>query len=333
MKYTNETAHMICKKMLLQENPKALQFLHHAHGFDFEKPFFIGSIPGRFTYKMLSDMVTGSIGPDHMAAVLVKPTKEYHFEKLHHAKMNGYKFDVENNKRVSWYKFNIDYFFGVGDFEETRKHKTERVYIVAQNKQYLIKPKNTIDIVPGERYKLATTKYNNRGYSVSFDPGKNISYITEIDLQPTNGSRETTRFKPYDCFYPSENRSDNITDYIDKSGYIVRFWRLDLQRRAIGLKAEKEKTALNTRDFTKEHNEIIKMITAAREHVVKLINQAHDWKTGQIADTATGHFKYILSDWERWQNNNFSSVTHKLNCYKSIEKRYNTIAFAGGTEQ
>jgi hypothetical protein len=45
------------KTMLLNENKNALKFLHHAHGFNFEKDLFIGSFSGRFTFKMVNDYI------------------------------------------------------------------------------------------------------------------------------------------------------------------------------------------------------------------------------------------------------------------------------------
>lgn len=311
------------KNMLLQENPKALQFLHHAHGFDFEKPVFIGGFPGRFTYKMVTDMIAANIGPDYIGAILVKPMKTRCFEKLHHVAIGPYKFNIENRKACKWYRYNIDYFFGVGDFEETRKHKTERVYIIAQHPDHIVQPKNNIPIVSDIRYKMIS-------FCTAYD-GRRNHYISRITLQQPDGGREKVDFEPWATFYGNEKRSDKITDYIDKSGYILRFHRMDLHGRAIALKKQHEKEALEKTDFTERKNDLMQKIAAVKKYLVSAIENAETYAAGAEIDNAAGQFRWLLRDLETLHKNNFSSIASKTKHIENMESRIHNIL--NGSEQ
>lgn len=309
------------KTMLLEENPKALQFLHHAHGFDFEKPVFIGGFPGRFTHKMVTDMIKANIGPDYIAAILVKPSNAHYWKKLHHVAVGPYKFNIENSKVAKWYNYNIDYFFGVGDFEETRKHKTERVYIIAQHPDYAVQPKNNIPIVSGIRYKMVD-------FRTAYD-GRRNHYVNEITLQQPDGGRETVKFEPWHTFYGNEKRSDNINDYIDKSGYILRFRRMDLHGAAIALKKQHEKEALEKADFTERENDLLQKIAAVKKHLVSAIENAETYAAGAKIDRAAGQFRWLLHELETLHENKFTSIASKTRHIESMENRIDKILNGG----
>lgn len=316
---------MNTKKMLLQENPKALQYLHHAHGFDFEKPFFLKSIPGRFTYKMVTDMITANIGPEHVAAILVKPNKSYTFERLHHVTMKGGKFHIENRRDIKRWDYDIDYFISVGDFEKTRKQATERVYIVAQNPDFLVDPKNTFPIVSNIRYAIAENGIRKTG------DGRGNSYVSEITLRPTTGSREKGTFSPWHSFYPSEKRSDDINDYIDKSGYILRFHRMDLKRRAIALKAQHDAERLEKTDFSEKEKKAAADIATVKRCLIELIENAETYKNGQRISSAATQFAYLLHDFENLHDWTFRNVESKNKHFDKMKNRVNEI-LNGGTK-
>lgn len=315
---------MKSKKMLLQENPKALQYLHHAHGFDFEKPFFLGSFPGRFTYKMVSDMITANIGPEYTAALLVKPDKTKCFTELHHVTMNHGKFNIDSKPGFSgWTRFHISHFFSVGDFEETRKHKTVRVYIIAQKPEYIVTPKNTIPITSGIRYRIDEGAW--RGGITRAGDGRGNSWISEIVLKTTDGKRGNVTFKPFDRFYPAERRSDDISDYIDKSGYITRYRRMELHARAVDLKRQHNAERLEKTDFSEREKKAAAEIEAVKQHFVKLA------KAGNATEIYYHalNFKILIADFNEINTAKFSSVEAKNRHFDRITERAGKILNGG----
>lgn len=312
------------KKMLLQENPKALQYLHHAHGFNFEKPFFLGSFSGRFTYKMVANMITANIGPEYTAALLVKPDKKgYAFTKLHHVTMNRSKFTLPDRSKCKMWNFDIDEFFGVGDFERTRKTATERVYIVAQKPEYIVTPKNTIPIESNTRYRINAESW--RGGITKSGDGRGNTWISEIVLKTTDGKRGNVTFKPWGSFYPNEKRSDDINDYIDKSGYIVRFRRMDLKRRALALKAQHNAERLESTDFSERKKKAVADIAAVKRYLIGLIENAETYDAAAAIDRAAGDFRYLMMDFDRMETATFASVESKNRYFDSMAERAEKI--------
>lgn len=316
------------KKMLLKENPKAFQYLHHAHGFNFEKPFFLGSFPGRFTYKMVNDMINANIGDNFTAALLVKPDKKgYSFTRLHHVTMQHGKFNIESRRDLYPWSADIDHFFSVGDFERTRKTATERVYIIAQNPDFLVTPKNNIQLESNTRYRIAVNDWRN-GVTKASD-GRGGTFISEIVLQPTDGKRGKATFKPWNSFYPSEKKSNDINDYIDKSGYILRFRRMDLKGRAIALKAQHDAERLEKTDFSERENKARADIAAVKRYLIDLIENAETYENGRHVSSAATQFGYLLHDFENLQNWTFRNVESKNNHFNKMENRVNEILNGG----
>jgi hypothetical protein len=120
------------KKELLQANRKALKYIAEVHGYDFQKPYKITGILGRFTAKSIEKII-GS----NNALLLMSNSSELHAVKLNHGKFQAK--DIKGG-----YEYNIDYFCSQGDFEDKRKSGETAVYIVQQDKQYIreIKEKN-----------------------------------------------------------------------------------------------------------------------------------------------------------------------------------------------
>lgn len=328
MKTLVENPKTICKKMLLKENPKALQYLHHAHGFNFEKPFFLGSIPGRFTYKMISDMIAAYIGPEYIAALLMKPDNSRSYNnRLHHITMNGYKFTFPERSKTRPWEYGIDDFFGVGDFEEQRKHHTERVYIIAQKPEYLVTPKNDIPIESDTRYRIDTRSW--RGGITKTTDGRGNTWISEIVLKSTDGKRKNVTFKPWNSFNPAERRSDDINDYIDKSGYILRFRHLELHAAAVDRKRQHNAERLEKTDFSEREKKAAADIAAVKRYLIGLIENAETYDAAAAIDRAAGNFRYLMMDFDRMESAKFASVESKNRYFDSMAERAEKILNGG----
>lgn len=310
---------MNIRNHLLTENRGALQYLHHAQGFDFEKPHYLGILTGRFTYKTVTDRIRAEIGDDFVAALLVKPSRAHCFNRLHHVTLSGGKFKIECRRDISLYRFNVDYFHGVGDFEEVRKNRTETAYIIAQKPEYLLNPKNRIQLDGNTRYRIDTSTW--RGGVTHCGDGRGNSYVSEIVLRPTDGSRENTTYQPWGHYNPQEKRSDNIRDYIDKSGYIVRFRRQDLRRRAKALRIQHDAERLEKADFSAREEKARADVAAVKRHLIHLIEAAETREdASEIREKVYGFYN-LMWDMEGLKTRTFGSPEGKNGYFDGMAER------------
>lgn len=311
------------KKELLKVNKSALQFLHAARGFDFEKDILIAKIDEKFTHNQVTKIIYEKIGWNFAGAILVKPTEKNHFHKrLHYAKITHAKFDIERTRKE--YEYNIDNFFTVGDFENIRKHETQSVYIIAQSPELLTPAKAPVTFNNYTRYTIAADGVRKCG------DGRGNSWIDKITIQLNRN--EKIEYKPYNSFYPGEQRSDNIGDYIDKSGYNLRVVRTDLKRRAAALKAKKDLNAVNNADYTEREKALKEGINAVKQYIINAVNNATTYDGARIADRAATQFSYLICDFERLYKYEFKSITAKNNHFEKMETRINDI-LNGGKKQ
>lgn len=113
------------KKELLKANKKALKYIAEVHGYDFQKPYKVTGILGKFTAKSI-EKITGS----NNALLLIADGNQ-----LYAAKLNYGEFQVKDiNGR---YEYDIDYFYSQGDFENKRKSGDRALYVIQQDKQYI----------------------------------------------------------------------------------------------------------------------------------------------------------------------------------------------------
>ena len=118
-------------KELLQCRRKALQFIADCYGYDFQKPFKVTGLLGKFTANSIQKM-TGS----YDGILLVCKGTEVRCVEL-----NTGKFEVEIPRDK--YKYSIAEYYTKGDFEEDRKSGKLGVFIIQQDAEYKRKVKRT----------------------------------------------------------------------------------------------------------------------------------------------------------------------------------------------
>ena len=118
-------------KDLLQCRRKALQFLACCYGYDFQKPFKVTGLLGKFTANSIQKM-TGSYDG---ILLLCKGTE------VRCVELNRGKFEVEVPRDK--YKYSIAEYYTKGDFEEDRKSGKLGVFIIQQDAEYKRKVKRT----------------------------------------------------------------------------------------------------------------------------------------------------------------------------------------------
>lgn len=114
---------------LLSSRKKALNYIHDVYGYDFTKPYKVTGFLGTFTAKSI-EKETGS----NTGILLIYSKRE-----MKVCELNQGKFYAKDLRRA--YSYNIDTFYGQGDFEEVRKGGNTAMYVIQQEKQYIGKPK------------------------------------------------------------------------------------------------------------------------------------------------------------------------------------------------
>ena len=310
-------------RTLLKENKKALQFLHAAHGFDFEKDFFFKREKGRFTYNTVKKAIEEKIKGDYVAAILVK-RNNYWDKALHHVKMKNGKFYPVNDKTAKWYNYNIDYFYSIGDFEETRKNGTDTVYIIAQKKENIL-PTEKKNVDYSQRFILSKYDWAWTAY-----PNGN-KYINRIELKTTDGKLDIVKIEPYNRFYGNEKKSGDINDFIDKSGFLLRDKRFNLLQRANALRAERAKIAVDNKDYSEEENKLNAAIKEAREKLAAELLTIETEEAAQKLEKKLSSLRGALWHLERYNNKNASGG------YSSIKAKNDALltiwGYIGKTEE
>ena len=106
---------------LLHENPKALQFLHYASGFDFNSPFHVSSGTGRFTFNKVMAKVSSVIKGPVNVALFVKVNNSY-LPRLYYVPVGNSGFKPTESGLRNTYDYNVDDFNTQRRFEEVRKN-------------------------------------------------------------------------------------------------------------------------------------------------------------------------------------------------------------------
>lgn len=290
-----------CIKNLLSINRNAFRFLHDAEGFDFEKPYFITEQAGKFTVNTVTKAVQAELKPAKCKIVVfVVPTKESNDNYLYYATLSGGRFDGTRKAGADYWKYrtkdgsgNIDYRYGIGNFEELRKNHTEKIFIIAQDKANTAAPqKKSIDF--SARYTLIDARKHG--------DGRGNTYIGKLNIEATDGSGARFEYEPYNTFYGYEVKSANIADFIDNSGYLLRPLRLDLMRRAEQLRRERKRAEADNADFTEATAELQTLIDKARAVLSDSVMACNDPDTAGELSKKMASFSRALSYFADYNN-------------------------------
>lgn len=135
-------------KELLQCRRNALQFLACCYGYDFQKPFKVTGLLGKFTVNSIKK-ITGS----NNGVLLVCKGTEVYCVELNTGKL---KIEVPRGK----YKYSISDYYAKYDFEEDRKGGKLGVFIIQQDAEYKREVK---------RISISNSSYYSNSNSNEFD--------------------------------------------------------------------------------------------------------------------------------------------------------------------
>lgn len=313
---TTDNTKMNTKK-LLKLNSKALQGLHYVKGYDFTKPFDIVSGDGSFTLNKIKKECS-ALGIDienTVATLLVKHNKSALFHnELYVVDIPSFcKFRIyEHNRDVKTWKYNFDLYYGVGNFEEHRKTKTETWFVVIQKKEYLVQDHKENSVDYEER--LKATKPYTRWRS---QDGKKSGF-SQGDFKQDNT-----------IFSIDSKFGVTIDEPLDKSGYWIPYWRSELNYRLRAYKANKRKNEADsyaiTSDIAKEVEEI-KANTNTLKHTLAdmILKDQYNvvdkimWKYKRICD-------YLKSFEKKLADKKYNSVSSIRYDIDLIKKYYNEV--------
>lgn len=165
-------------KELLQCRRKALQFLACCYGYDFQKPFKVTGLLGKFTANSIQKM-TGSY--DGILLVCKKT-------EVRCVELNGGVFEVEIPRDK--YKYSIAEYYRKCDFETDRKSGKLGVFIIQQDAEY----KREVERTSSSYY------YHSNSNSDEFDKsGCNITETRQALKYRLNKYKDDKRKKEVDA--------------------------------------------------------------------------------------------------------------------------------------
>lgn len=308
-------------KSLLAENRKALQFLHMAKGFDFEKPFVIIKGEGRFTYNQVKKEIEKRIDGEFSAGLLIKANENKCCNReLYYAVFGNTRFDGQRQGRdLAYWNYNVGYNWGVGDFEEMRKKATDHYYVVAQSVEYIREPKREKAVDWSGRFRLNTEKSWNPAFT---GDGKGKRYISSVDLVAIGGKGEKATYK----VDRNMTETERLEDVMDKSGYIVAIRRAELKRAALQLRIKRAKEEAERADFSELEKEVVALLENQKSKlsraVIKIGSEEEAHQIEKMASVIRWAFWDLEYYRERKNAGRFGNVSEKRKALEKIRERF-----------
>ena len=136
-------------KELLQCRRKALQYLARYYGYDFQKPFKVTGLLGKFTAKSI-EKATGSKD----GIILICKNSEIKCVEMYKG-----NFDIDVKRGIG---YSIDHYYAKYDFEADRKSGKLGVFIIQQNAEYKREIRRT-----SESYYRNKIEFDKSGYNIT----------------------------------------------------------------------------------------------------------------------------------------------------------------------
>lgn len=304
---------------LLKENKNALRALHVVFGYDFEKPFGTFYNGGNFTINKIYKMISGAgFSADDRISVLMQDTdKQYYNHDLHLVTIEHGKVVIDWERRNLYgIKGYPDYFFAKGSFEEMRKKTTCRCFIICQKREYMSEYKKPVCDLSGRLFlgEHAVTRAADR----VGDPW----YIGRVMVSDTFGRKtELSGFGREDV------KTQDITNIIDKSGYLVFAKRNELKRRANGLRADRKKAAYDAVDNSGKIAELKGLVAAHKNEIVNALISATSYSDlhnvaemlGRWSGGLVGVVRSLELFEERTNKKQYTSIEQSDTAYNNIK--------------
>ncbi len=313
---------MVTIKELKQDNKNALRYLHDCFGFDFQKPVTIIKQDGKFTANYvsiyLSKVITPFFPEDYEIVLLIR---HYNYcdqlDKLHAVTCDGDRFSVDVPRG---YKYDVDTFYNKRVFEDVRKTRTAYYYIIAQKKKHLCSDRS-VKIDYTERFDYFPDRYEQ------YCDGKGNTYFGRIHIAHKNTNAE--RFE-YNTRYKNLKE---LSDIIDKSGYLVCEYRSELNRRVCNYKNKKRKNEFLATDYSGTVKEIDGMFENLKVEIANTVKNIKTYSQARSVESAVDNFAWGLSYFttyrkritEKEYDSKQSAENAEQNIRSYLDKVYETL--------
>lgn len=299
---------------IFAQNKKALRGLHVIAGYDFEKPFsvFKFSCPVTVARVLKETGAAGSMADLCVCLLIHEPGSEWGTHRdFHCVAVDKFgKINISIN-RAAWIESEINYCCNKSHFEDKRKCPDSVLYAIIQKKEFL-RPCTPKGIDLFDRFRLVP------GKETRWTDGKGFRGVSDITVKRLDASGESVEIKRQKLysggFASNENNPRTVSDFIDKSGYLLPWRRDEMKRRALALRKEKERAAFLQTENGEKVRELAARIETAKIIISKKILAASDYdslcKVSSLAGwnglaSAVRHFETFR---ERVANKSFSSI-------------------------
>jgi len=296
-------------KELKQDSKAALKYLHDKFSFDFQKPVIIIKETGKFTANYvsiyLSKVITPFFPDDYEIVLLIR---HYNYcnqlDKLHAVTCDGDKFTVDVPRG---YKYDIDTFYNKRNFEEIRKTRTAYYYIIAQKKEHLCLD-HSVKIDYTERFDYYPDRYEQ------YSDGKGNTYYGRITI-----AHKDTNADPFEYNTRYKNLKQ-LSDIIDKSGYLVCEYRSALNRRVCAYKNKKRKNEFLSTDYSVEVHTLDGIFHNLKTEISGAVMNITNYGQARLVERALDKYSWALSYFTTYRK-------------KITEKEYDSRQSAESSEQ
>ena len=303
-------------KKLLSVDRHAMQCLHITLGFDFNKPFDVWEVSGRFTVKQIEKEAAKRGYNGAVIAVCVRDLNGWNKDFSLVSISNGtISIDHKCPYFSSWGR--LDTFCTKVSFEDMRKSDSAEAVVFVQDRSDVKKPvEKPVDF--SERFKLECVN--------TCTDGRGAHWISRLKLvQTTNNGKNVEYGGPW-YIDGTRDKPQNVNEVIDGSGYLLRERRAELKRKAAKLRADREKAAYDASNNEKELAELRSMIASRKEIIVAQLQAASTYEDFRAVEKALAHWgglTGIVSDFERFErktiNKEFNSISASNSAYHAIK--------------
>ena len=307
-------------KELLKAEPRALKALHYAFHFDYNKPFQVLKIEGNTTINKILKQIEPSSGP----IVILSHGADFDNKRYRVATISR---DGGFETNVSVYAQYLSTYYRKSDFKDRLKNREDNVFhiIIAQDAENLSKGncerKTSWDYRPIDYTKRFFIRSKDAIQKKRSWKDSDTLFIFSIILMESESNGNYFKYMP-------DDESDNLSDIIDKSGYLVEKKRRELKVGAYNLRKQKEKEAFQATDNTAKMNELKSLIDSTRVLLFARLNEVQT--ADQLESIGEKIFSYngLKGAWNKYedmmdmvQRKSYSSIESFENDYNYLKKK------------
>ena len=302
-------------KKLLSVDRHAMQDLHAVLGFDFNKPFTVWEISGRFTVKQIEKEAEKRGYNNSVIAVCVRDRDGWNKDfSLVTVRCGAVKIDY----KMPYYGRGrgLDHFYTKSSFEDMRKSESAEAVIFAQRHDDIKKPDcKPVDF--SQRFKVERVNYCTDGHGAR--------WISKLELKQTTNNGKRVEYG-YSYIDGDKSRTQDVREVIDGSGYLLKERRAERRRKAAKLRADREKEAYNATNNENQIEELRSMIKNRKSVIVSMLQAAETCAQLREVEKALAYWKGlsgIVSDFERFERNTaekkYRSITESNSAFNAIK--------------